>query len=262
MDHSVKVGASPTPLQTPLPLTSRSPRTHRWVPSHSPTVSFAYCAAGWRQPLPTCSPSMPSSARAAAPACRRAGGSARSALSWSKPVNVETWGHVTGPIVMAHALAELRYGIVARQHESSFKSGRNFNHTLFITYKRQKTRTDTPPAPPHRHAVPHRTARRRLRLAARPTPRRTARLTPHHAARRTPRFATRRAFRASPHAHAARRTPRRAAHRTSRHGRRMPHAVPRRTTWSSALWFQVGSQVSSSRCRKVAHGRCSQPRAD
>jgi hypothetical protein len=37
---------------------------------------------------------------------------------------------VTDPIVMAHALAELRYGIVARQHESSFKSGRNFNHTL------------------------------------------------------------------------------------------------------------------------------------
>ena len=30
---------------------------------------------------------------------------------WSKPVNVETWGHVSGPIVMAHALAELRYGI-------------------------------------------------------------------------------------------------------------------------------------------------------
>ena len=50
---------------------------------------------------------------------------------WSKPVNVETWGHVTGPIVMAHALAELRYGIVARQHESRFKSGRNFNHTPF-----------------------------------------------------------------------------------------------------------------------------------
>ena len=37
---------------------------------------------------------------------------------WSKLVNVETWGHVSGPIVMAHALAELRYGIVAHQHES------------------------------------------------------------------------------------------------------------------------------------------------
>ena len=42
---------------------------------------------------------------------------------WSKPVNVETWGHVSGPIVMAHALAELRYGIVAHQHESGFKYG-------------------------------------------------------------------------------------------------------------------------------------------
>ena len=51
---------------------------------------------------------------------------------WSKPVNVETWGHVPGPLVMEHALAELRYGIVARQHESGFKSGRNFNHTLYV----------------------------------------------------------------------------------------------------------------------------------
>ena len=47
-------------------------RTHRWVHSHSPTVSCAYRAAGWRQALPTRSPSIPSSARAAAPACRRA----------------------------------------------------------------------------------------------------------------------------------------------------------------------------------------------
>ena len=38
---------------------------------------------------------------------------------WSKPVNVETWGHVPGPVVMAHAFAELRYGIVARQHEKT-----------------------------------------------------------------------------------------------------------------------------------------------
>ena len=30
---------------------------------------------------------------------------------WSKPVNVETWGHVPGPVVMAHAFAEHRYGI-------------------------------------------------------------------------------------------------------------------------------------------------------
>ena len=42
---------------------------------------------------------------------------------WSKPVNVETWGHVSVPIVMAHALAELEYGIVAHQHESGFKCG-------------------------------------------------------------------------------------------------------------------------------------------
>ena len=49
---------------------------------------------------------------------------------WSKPVNVETWGHVPGPVVMAHALAELRYGIVARQHENGFKYGHNFAHTL------------------------------------------------------------------------------------------------------------------------------------
>ena len=42
---------------------------------------------------------------------------------WSKPVNVETWGHVPGPVVMAHAFAELRYGIVARQHENGFKCG-------------------------------------------------------------------------------------------------------------------------------------------
>ena len=51
---------------------------------------------------------------------------------WSKPVNVETWGHVSGPIVMAHALAELRCGIVARQHENGFKSGRNLGHTLYL----------------------------------------------------------------------------------------------------------------------------------
>ena len=50
---------------------------------------------------------------------------------WSKPVNVETWGHVSGPIVMAHALAELRCGTVARQHENRFKYGRNFIHPLY-----------------------------------------------------------------------------------------------------------------------------------
>ena len=53
---------------------------------------------------------------------------------WSKPVNVETWGHVPGPVVMAHALAELRYGIVARQHENGFKCGHNFAQTLYMLY--------------------------------------------------------------------------------------------------------------------------------
>ena len=43
---------------------------------------------------------------------------------WATPVNVETWGHVAGPIVMAHALAELRRGIVARQHENGLCAGR------------------------------------------------------------------------------------------------------------------------------------------
>ena len=134
----VKVGASHTPSQTHLPLTSRSRCTHRWVPSHSPTVSCAYRAAGWRQPLPTRSPSMPSSARAAAPACRRAealevrypaavgvGEEAHSRqrhwCPWSKPVNVETWGHVPDPVVVAHALAELRYGVVARPARKRFQ---------------------------------------------------------------------------------------------------------------------------------------------
>ena len=51
---------------------------------------------------------------------------------WSKPVNVETWGHVSGPIVMAHAFAELRYGIVAHQHESGFKCGYISAHTLYL----------------------------------------------------------------------------------------------------------------------------------
>ena len=31
---------------------------------------------------------------------------------WSKPVNLGTWGLVPGPISMAHASAELRYGTV------------------------------------------------------------------------------------------------------------------------------------------------------
>ena len=35
-------------------------------------------------------------------------------------VNVETWRHVTDPIVMAHAFAELRYGIVAMPARKRF----------------------------------------------------------------------------------------------------------------------------------------------
>ena len=69
--------------------------------------------------------------RAAAGGAEEAHSRQRHLCPWSKPVNVETWGHVSGPIVMAHALAELRYGIVAHQlHESGFKYGHNFAHTL------------------------------------------------------------------------------------------------------------------------------------
>ena len=40
---------------------------------------------------------------------------------WSKPMNVETCGHVADLIVMARAFAELRDGIVARQHKERFQ---------------------------------------------------------------------------------------------------------------------------------------------
>ena len=46
-------------------------------------------------------------------------------------MNVETCGHVADPIVMAHAFAELRDGVVARQHENGFKCGHNFAQTLY-----------------------------------------------------------------------------------------------------------------------------------
>ena len=55
---------------------------------------------------------------------------------WSKPVNVETWGHVPYPAVMAHAFAELRYGIVARQHENGFKCGYISAQTLYLVITR------------------------------------------------------------------------------------------------------------------------------
>ena len=41
-------------------------------------------------------------------------------------VGTGVWPHTDG----THALAELRYGIVAHQHESGFKYGHNFAHTL------------------------------------------------------------------------------------------------------------------------------------
>eukprot|EP00964_Phaeocystis_antarctica_P083614 scaffold52604_cov72-Phaeocystis_antarctica.AAC.1 len=86
---------------------------------------------------------MPSSTRAAAPACRpaealevryrAAGGVGEEAHSrqphwcpWSKSMNVETCGHVADLIVMAHAFAELRDGVVARQHEERFRMWAQF----------------------------------------------------------------------------------------------------------------------------------------
>ena len=93
---------------------------------------------------------MPSSARAAAPACRQAGalevryraamGIGEEAYSrqrhgclWSKPVNVETWRHVPGPIVMAQDMpAELRYGIVAMPSRKRFQMWAHFAHTLTL----------------------------------------------------------------------------------------------------------------------------------
>eukprot|EP00964_Phaeocystis_antarctica_P047558 scaffold27518_cov66-Phaeocystis_antarctica.AAC.3 len=47
-------------------------------------------------------------------------------------MNVETCGHVADLIVMAHAFAELRDGVVARQHENGFKCGHNFAQTLYL----------------------------------------------------------------------------------------------------------------------------------
>eukprot|EP00964_Phaeocystis_antarctica_P085450 scaffold53969_cov72-Phaeocystis_antarctica.AAC.3 len=41
-------------------------------------------------------------------------------------MNVETCGHVADLIVMAHAFAELRDGVVARQHEERFQMWAQF----------------------------------------------------------------------------------------------------------------------------------------
>ena len=43
---------------------------------------------------------------------------------WSKPVNVETWGHVLDPIVMAHTFTVLGKGTMARERDNRFRSGR------------------------------------------------------------------------------------------------------------------------------------------
>ena len=52
---------------------------------------------------------------------------------WSKTMNMETCGHVADLIVMAHAFAELRDGVVAPQHENGFKCGHNFAHEALYT---------------------------------------------------------------------------------------------------------------------------------
>ena len=55
----------------------------------------------------------------------------RRSCLWSKPVNMRTWRLVPDPIVMVHAFAELRYGVVVHTRENSLKYGHNFNHTLY-----------------------------------------------------------------------------------------------------------------------------------
>ena len=65
---------------------------------------------------------------------------------WSKPVNVETCGHVSGPIVMAHALAELRCGM----WHASTKTVSNLGvistkHPLLYARHKDKLATSRPP---------------------------------------------------------------------------------------------------------------------
>jgi hypothetical protein len=48
----------------------------------------------------------------------------------SLPVTGDVRRHVPDPIVMAHAFAELRYGIVAMPARKRFQCGHNFAHTL------------------------------------------------------------------------------------------------------------------------------------
>ena len=68
-------------------------------------------------------------------------------------VVVETCGHVADLIVMAHAFAELRDGVVARQHEERFQMWAQFrsNPLLYFRFVITLTRVygfptaDTPP---------------------------------------------------------------------------------------------------------------------
>jgi hypothetical protein len=75
MDHSVNEGRGLTHALTDTPPADLTVATHSPLGAQprSDRIRCTYCAAGWRQPLPTCTCSMPSSARAAAPACRQAG---------------------------------------------------------------------------------------------------------------------------------------------------------------------------------------------
>ena len=58
-------------------------------------------------------------------------GSGTGAHMVERPVNVETWGHVLDPIVMAHTFAELGKGTMARERDNRFRSWRNLGHTLY-----------------------------------------------------------------------------------------------------------------------------------
>ncbi len=56
-------------------------------------------------------------------------------------MNVETCGHVADPIVMAHAFAELRDGVVARQHENRFQMWAQFRSNPLRESHSLKTRS-------------------------------------------------------------------------------------------------------------------------
>ena len=137
MDHSVNEGRGLTHALTDTPPTDLTVATHSPLGAQprSDRIRCAYCAAGWRQPLPTCTCSMPSSARAAAPACRLPWALVRKHTPQAAarvPV-VKTgecgdvWRHVPGPIVMAQDMpAELRYGIVAMPSRKRFQMWAQF----------------------------------------------------------------------------------------------------------------------------------------